>query len=316
MDLKSLIPSYQRHEQETFKFKFTVFTPVYNCENTIERVHKSLLNQTFKDFEWLIINDGSSDNSNEIIEKIVETSPLNIVYINNPVNGHKMKCFIQAVSLAQGEFLLTFDGDDKCTLDALYIFNNEYENIPEHLKERLSAVTGLCKDQYGNQIGDSFPKDSFYSNSFQTHAIHKLKGEKWGFTKTSILKGIKVNPVILTKGFIPESLIWNLIAKEGYQTKYINAITRVYYIDVNDSLSSMSLNKRSFGSIINCIAIFNWFFSDNYLKAPHYFLKNIYVLLRASKYQSFSLKNYIEALNSTLLKILIITLWPFRKFMK
>lgn len=313
MILRDLIPTYQKLPESTYQYKFTVFTPVFNCEQTIASVHQSLVNQSFKDFEWLIINDGSTDNSHNVIQNIIKTSPLTIHYINNIENQHKMTCFIQAISEAKGELLLTFDGDDECLPDALKIFNEEYSNIPENLRDKVCAITGLCQDQFGNRIGDMFPEDPFFSNTFKSYVIDGVMGEKWGFTKTNVLKGVQVNPKILSRGFIPESLIWTLIAKEGYITKYINKVLRIYHIGDDSSLSSMSLKKRAFGSVINCIAGFNWFYSSYRFKTPKYFLKNIYVLLRASKYLPYHLKDYLNAIDSKVLKFLILILWPFRK---
>jgi glycosyltransferase involved in cell wall biosynthesis len=316
MDLRQLIPTYNKIAEETYHYKFTVFTPVFNCEKSIKNVHESLINQTYKNFEWLIINDGSTDNSHTIIDQLIQTSPLSIHYINNVENQHKMACFVQAISLAKGELLLTFDGDDECVPDALKIFNEEYLNIPKKLKDKVSAVTSLCQDQFGNRIGDTYPTDRYYSNSFKSHTIDNIRGEKWGFTKTSVLKGIYVNNRILSKGLIPERIIWDLIAKEGYVTKYINKVLRIYHLDVENSLSSTSIDKRAYGSAINCIAGFNWFFTTYHFKTPKFFFKNLYVLLRASKYLPYNLEDYLNAIDSKVVNFLMVTLWPFRKLMK
>ncbi len=313
MNLKDLVPTYHKIADENYHYRFTVFTPVFNCEKTIRNVHQSLVNQTYKNFEWIIINDGSTDYSHEIIENIVSTSPLSINYINNAKNQHKMACFLEAIALAKGELLLTFDGDDECLPDALNIFNEEYLEIPDSLKNKVCAVTGMCQDQYGNRIGDVYPQDPFYSNTFKSQALDGIKGEKWGFTATSVLKGIRINKQILSKGLIPEGVIWNLVAKEGYLTKYINKTLRIYHVDNENSLSSTSIEKRAFGSVINSIAVFNWFFSKYSFKTPVFFLKNLYVLLRASKYLPYDLKNYLNAIDSSLVKFFIIVLWPFRR---
>ena len=313
MNLKDLIPTYKKIDDQEYEYKFTVFTPVFNCENSIQNVHKSLINQTYKNFEWLIINDGSTDKSHFIIEQIVRTSPLQIHYINNSYNQNKMGCFKEAISLAKGEFLLTFDGDDECYPNALEVFNEEYSKIPDNLKDKFCAVTGLCEDQHGNRVGDTYPTDPFYSDPFKLNAIDGIRGEKWGFTKTNVLKGISISDDIISKGLIPESLIWNLISKEGYQTKYINKILRIYHIGVDNSLSSTSINNRAFGSMVYSIAMFNWFFKNYYFKNPRFFLKYIYVLLRASKYLSYSLKDYLKSIDSKPIKFMIVALWPFRK---
>ncbi|MGJ8593026.1 MAG: glycosyltransferase family 2 protein [Aquaticitalea sp.] len=311
--LKDFIPTYHKIGDQKYAYRFTVFTPVYNCEMTIKNVHQSLVNQTFKNFEWLIINDGSLDNSHEVIEAIVETSPLNIHYINNTLNQHKMGCFIEAIALAKGELLLTFDGDDECVPDALEVFNREYLEIPDSIKHKVCAVTGMCQDQHGNRIGDAFPTDPFYSNTFKSQALDGIKGEKWGFTSTSVLKGIHINQQIFSRGLIPEGIIWNLVAKEGYLTKYINKTLRIYHVDVADSLSSTSIEKRAFGSVIHSLAVLNWFFISYFFKTPIFFFKSIYVLLRASKYLPYNLNDYVRAIDSRFIKFFFIVLWPFRR---
>lgn len=313
MNLKDLIPTYKKIADQEYEYKFTVFTPIFNCEKSIHNVYESLINQTYQNFQWLIINDGSTDKSHSIIEQLVRTSPLNIHYINNSFNQHKMGCFIQAISLAKGEFLLTFDGDDECLPSALEVFHEEYLNIPDHLKDEICAVTGLCEDQHGNRLGDIYPTDPFFSNPFKLNAIDGIQGEKWGFTKTNVLRGISITDDIKSKGLIPEGLIWNLIAKEGYQTKYINEILRIYHIGVDNSLSSTNIKDRAFGSMIYSIAMFNWFFQKYYWQNPRFFLKYIYVLLRAAKFLTYSLQDYLKSIDSKPIKLMIITLWPFRK---
>lgn len=312
-NLKELIPIYQRVEEENYPFTFTVFTPVYNCEKTIKNVHKSLINQTYKNFEWLIINDGSTDASHNIINDLIKTTPLNVHYIHNIENQHKMGCFIQAISLAKGDLLLTFDGDDECMPDALNIFHEEYINVPNNLKDKIVAVTGLCQDQFGNLVGDKYPTDPYYSNTFESQFVDGIHDEKWGFTKTTILKGIRFNDQIISKGLIPESIVWNLIAKEGYLTRYINKILRIYHVDVENSLSTISVEKRAFGSAINSIAAFNWFYTAYLFKAPKFFLKNLYVLLRASKFLPYKLNDYLKAIDSKFVKVILVASWPFRK---
>lgn len=316
MNFRSFTPTFNKEATLSFKYKFTVFTPVYNAQNTIDRVHQSLLNQTFKDFEWLIINDGSSDQSDQAIQSIIKNSHININYVNNKVNKHKIACFMEAIKIANGEFLLTFDADDECVPKALEIFNDEYNSIPEQLKSSTVAVTGLCVDQHNNSIGDSYPTDPYYSNTFETYGVNNIKGEKWGFTKTNILKGINYSNKFIENGYMPEGLIWNLLSVEGFKTKYINKVVRIYYLDTENSISSSSQLKVALGSASHYIANFNWFFNKFFFKAPIFFFKNLYFLLRVSQYLEFNLKTYTTSINSLIVKFFFITLWPFRKFLK
>lgn len=316
MNFRKLIPSYTTQLDSDYPFTFTVFTPAYNAENTIGRVHKSLVNQIFKDFEWLIINDGSTDQTHEIIAAIIESSPLKINYVHKIKNQHKMACFMEAVNIAQGKFLLTFDADDECVPEALQIFNDEYMSIPPHLKSKVSALTGLCIDQWGNMIGQRFPSDPYYSNTFKSHAIDHITGEKWGFTKTNVLRGIVYKDEFVNNGFMQEGIIWNLLANEGFITKYINKVVRIYYIDVKNSISSAPKRNTALGAVIQNLVNLNWFFKDYFFKSPLSFLKNLYFLLRNSAYLDFQLKSYLEALDSIVVKFFFMLLWPFRRLFK
>ena len=309
MIFKTFFPEYISKQPKQFDYRFTVFTPVFNCEDTIERVHKSLLNQTFKDFEWLIINDGSTDDSHEVISEIVSTSELNINYINNPINQHKMGCFMQAIDLAKGEFFLTFDADDECVSDALQVFDAEYNAIPKDLKPNISAVTALCLNQFGEQIGNRYPSQPYYSNTFESYAIAKISGEKWGFTKTNILRNISYSKAFISNGFMPEGLIWNVLSKQGFKTKYVNKPLRIYYIGLEHSISNSGSKKTALGSVVQYIANFNWFFKSHGFKAPLFFLKNLYFLVRSTKYLDFNLKNYTTSIDSYVIKFFFVLLW-------
>lgn len=313
MSFKSYIPHLVQLDATTFEYTFTVFTPVYNAEKTINRVHDSLLNQTFKDFQWIIINDGSTDNSHTIISNIINNSPLNITYINNVKNKHKMACFFQAINLASGTCFLTFDADDECKPHALEVFNNAYNSLSDSELTHTIAVTGLCEDQNGNLIGDKFPESPFMSNPFELNAINNITGEKWGFTKTSILKRIRYDDCFIDNGFMMEGIIWNLLAKHGYQTQYINEVLRIYHINTSGSISSSSEEKTALGAIIYYIVNFNWFFKSHFYRSPLFFLKQLYFLLSKSKYLDFNLKNYTMSIDSNIIKFLFVLLWPIRK---
>ncbi|WP_115839692.1 glycosyltransferase family 2 protein [Winogradskyella sediminis] len=317
MNFKDLMPFYKELKPRSYSYRFTVFTPVFNCEKSILKVHESLLNQTFKDFEWLVINDASTDKSHEVITKLVASSPLKVRYINNLENKHKMSCFLQAIALAEGEFLLPFDGDDECYPHALEVFNNEYEGISENLKPKVGAVTVLCNDQYGNLIGEPFPENPLYCHTFEAKLNKQIIGEKWGFTKTDILKDIVVNPDILGRGYIFESIIWNTVARSGFLTKCVNQKLRIYNVGVEGSIMNTAMtSKNAFGPVLNGLSELNWFFKDYFFKSPIYFLKTLYITLRSSTLLNYPLKAYLKAVDSFILKILIVVVWPFRGFMK
>ncbi|HAF36760.1 glycosyltransferase family 2 protein [Sphingobacterium multivorum] len=87
----------------------SVIMPVYNAEKFLERAIQSILDQTFKDFELIIINDGSKDQSDQIIKSF---SDHRIVYINNEKNLGLTKTLNKGVKLAKGDFIARMDSDD------------------------------------------------------------------------------------------------------------------------------------------------------------------------------------------------------------
>ena len=316
MDFKSLLPEYTAQSEDNFKYRFTVFTPVYNAEETIRRTHRCLVDQTFDDFEWLVINDGSTDGTHEVLTELAETSPLNVRYINNPKNQHKMACFLQAIELADGELLLTFDADDECMPESLQVFNDEFESVDNDKKAKVIAVTGLCVDEHGNQVGESYPTDPYYSDPLELFAIAKVRGEKWGFTKTSALRAIDFDRDIKARGYIPESIIWNLLAKEGFKTKYINKVLRVYHVGIENSISKVGMAKSAYGSTIHYISNFNWFFKSYWYKAPVFFLKTFYYLVRLSRFQDYGLKTYTRSIDPFIIKLMFTFFWPVRSLFR
>ena len=159
-------------------YQFTVFTPTYNRAYSLPRVYESLKRQTFRDFEWLIIDDGSTDNTKKIIQKWQKDNQISIRYYWQE-NSHKKIAFNSAVNKAHGELFLTLDSDDEALPDALKIFYHTWHNIHDNERVNFSAVTALCIDNAGNIIGDQFPSDIFDSNSLETYFCHRIKGLKF-----------------------------------------------------------------------------------------------------------------------------------------
>ncbi|WP_274476233.1 glycosyltransferase family 2 protein [Mangrovimonas aestuarii] len=317
MDLKTLLPVYREHsKKDHYDYAFTIFTPVFNRGNTLKRVFDSLNKQSFKDFELLLINDGSTDNSHEVALKLIETATFPVNYVNNSVNRHKMACIAQGVQLAKGNFFLPFDSDDSCTDNALEVFYREYYNIPDNKRTSVSGVTCLCQDQFGNPVGEPFPESPYYSNTFNNNLVSGKFKEKWGFTKTDVLKNIVIPEPLFSNGYIPEGILWELIAKQGYITKYVNETLRTYYLDTPNRISQRNHQKDAFGMAIYSLAVLNWFHQDYLFKAPKLFTKRVYTLLRASRFLNFNLKDYTEAIENPYLKKLFYSGWPFKRLLK
>ena len=97
----------------TCEHVFTVFTPTYNRARTLERVYSSLEAQTFRDFEWLIVDDGSTDGTRALVYEWQRQGSFAIRYFWQENRG-KHVAFNVAVRESRGEFFLPLDSDDAC----------------------------------------------------------------------------------------------------------------------------------------------------------------------------------------------------------
>jgi glycosyltransferase involved in cell wall biosynthesis len=216
-----------------------VFTPTFNRRSTLHRVCESLRVQTFRDFEWLIVDDGSTDGTAGLVEKWQSESGFPIRYVYQENQG-KPAAFNRGVQEAQGELFLTLDSDDACVPQALERLKYHWDGIPPDEKDKFSAVTVLCKDQDGRLIGDKFPCDVWDSDWIESFFRYKVKGEKWGFHRTDVLKQFPF-PTVPNVKFISEGVLWFTLSRR-FKTRFVNEILRIYHTNDKggDRLTALS----------------------------------------------------------------------------
>jgi glycosyltransferase involved in cell wall biosynthesis len=284
-----------------YKYKFTVFTPCYNSANTIHRVIESLKTQTFRDFEWIIVDDGSTDNLYEKIEKAIAENRFPIRFFRHTCNLGKPSAVNLGVLKAEGEFFLPIDADDSFALDALEVFFAAYNAFSEEIQKNVSGVMAHCKDQYGVFIGTPFSLSSsiavetpFVSDLFEMIYKHKVEGEKWWFVKTDIMKEFPYNTVV--DKFVTESTVWFAVANK-YKTIFVNKTLRTYYRDENPQRLSKNTKKRyPAGFVYYYQEIIN-----HYMKKMHlsfFDILRVYKnLIKSSLYAKLKIASVIRGLN-------------------
>jgi glycosyltransferase involved in cell wall biosynthesis len=226
---------------------FTVFTPTYQRASTLPRVKAALEAQTFGDLEWLIVDDGSTDGTPELVEGWLASSRLDIRYIWQE-NAGKHVAFNRGVREARGELFLTLDSDDECVPEALEIFLSRWHSIPESERGSFSAVTGLCVDEAGNIVGQPFPRDPYDSDPLHIYFGGVGRGEKWGFQRTDVLRAFPY-PEPAGVRFISEAVVWFAIARE-YKTRYVNDRLRTYHADVTGARLSHLNRTTALGRLV------------------------------------------------------------------
>jgi glycosyltransferase involved in cell wall biosynthesis len=110
---------------------FSIIVPVYNKEKYIDRAILSILNQDFQDFELIIVNDGSTDNTVNIINKYLKQSS-KIVLVNHLKNESLHMARMDGVAAANGKYILFLDGDDYFAKNAFSILYDETQKSPEY----------------------------------------------------------------------------------------------------------------------------------------------------------------------------------------
>ncbi|VFR20909.1 Dolichol-phosphate mannosyltransferase in lipid-linked oligosaccharide synthesis cluster [plant metagenome] len=224
-------------------YLFTVFTPTFNRAHTLGRVYASLRAQTCTDFEWLIVDDGSTDGTEALVRGWMAEAPFPLRYLTQD-HGHKKAAFNRGVREANGELFVALDSDDEMPADALAILAQAWEAIEPSARARYSAITGLCARPDGTVVGDAYPSDVFDSSPIDMYFRHDVHGEKFGFQRTDVLARFPFPEHI--QGFVPESLVWWAIAREGYATRFINRVVR-YYHDTPGALSGESARSNAPG---------------------------------------------------------------------
>ncbi|WP_422012293.1 glycosyltransferase family A protein [Roseateles sp.] len=219
---------------------FTIFTPTFNRAHTLGRVYASLCAQTLQDFEWLVVDDGSTDNTANLLEAWKQQGLIQLRY-SVQANGGKHRAFNRGVREAAGEFFLTLDSDDSCDPDTLLALNDTWKAIPAELRDDFSGVSCLCRSESGIVLEGALPHSHIDGHPFAVLAELGRTAEMWGFHRTEILKSHPF-PEFQGERFCPEGLIWNRLARR-YQSRFINRALRVYH-DTKDNLSSRATFLR------------------------------------------------------------------------
>jgi glycosyltransferase involved in cell wall biosynthesis len=204
---------------------FTIFTPTYNRVATLPRLYESLQAQTFKDFDWLVIDDGSTDGTPELFRALTAAGGGRVQYLHHP-NVGKHRTMNRGIRLAKGHLILALDSDDLLVPNALERFLFHWNAIPEGDRDRFVGVSAHTKDLVsGKLIGTPFPTSPFDSDSVESEAWYGVTGDKQGFHVTDILRRYPF-PEIDGERHISEGIVWNRIAL-SFKTRYVNEVLAI-----------------------------------------------------------------------------------------
>ena len=289
---------------------FSICTPCHNSANTIKSVHQSMENLEYKNFEWILINDASSDETSSIIYEIMESSDIDIKFYDLEENRMVTYCYHLAAEVAEGEFLIYLDHDDSIKPNALNRFLHHWNNISNEDKQDLAGMISLCEDQRGDVVGQEFPESPYISNFFDLIFSDGIRGEKFFCYKTKLMKE---NNFVLVDRYVPESFVMWKIAK-NYNTIFFNESLRVYNLpDLRDTnLSNMSQDEYPKGFRLGYLDLLNNFPNKLYFK-PYTLITFIFKYCRFSLKAKISYSQSSKDLSVILFKLIFCLIYPFMK---
>ena len=199
----------------------SVFVPTYNRGKLLKRVYESLKLQTYRDFEWVIVDDGSTDDTAKIVQGWISENAFPIQYIRKP-NGGKHTTINPGVQAAKGQYMVILDSDDWLAPNALERLLKCWEEIPDNQRPQFSGLAGLCAYPDGKIIGDRFPQDVFDSDAVELTYNLNIHGDKISIARTDVMREF---PFLFQdlRGLVTESLVWNRIAQH-YKQRCVNEV--------------------------------------------------------------------------------------------
>lgn len=216
----------------------TVLTPTYNREKTLRRAYESLVAQTNQDFEWIVVDDGSTDDTKALIEDFIAESKLDIKYIYK-TNGGKHTALNVGTEAANGELLLILDSDDYLSDDAIALSYEYWEKYKNDDK--------ICGMTFLRHIENPIYKDKLFeecvSDMIEFKYNRGILADMCEVMRTDILRQYPY-PVFENERFLSEVIAVGEISKK-YKTAYIPK--EIYFTEYLDT----GLSQNWFKLVIN-----------------------------------------------------------------
>ena len=246
----------------------TVFTPTYNRAYILQRCYESLVRQTSKDFIWLIIDDGSTDNTKSLVDQwIKEKNEFEIRYVYKE-NGGMHTGHNKAYELIDTKLNVCIDSDD-------FMPNNAVELIidfwSKYGSDRYSGIVSLDNDDKGNIIGTKLPD----KKSIKLCDFYDMggKGDKNLIYRTDIMKKYPPYPEFQGEKFVPLDYKY-LLADQEYDLLILNEPTcTVEYMEDGSSRNMFRQyykNPRGFSFMRKVHMIYDKKFINKFKNCIHY----------------------------------------------
>jgi len=218
----------------------TIFTPTFNRAYCLGQCYDSLVNQTSNDFIWLIIDDGSSDNTKELVDSWIAEGKIDIHYHyqdNLGMHGGHNKAY----SLIQTELNVCIDSDDFMPDDAVEKIVTFWA---ENKSSKYAGLIGLDADKSGNIIGTKIPEDLKETTVLDLYQKHNVIGDKKLVYRTEVVKQYPPYPIFEGEKFVPLGYLYQQIDQD-YKVLALNEVLCIVeYMQDGSSLNMLKQYRR------------------------------------------------------------------------
>lgn len=250
------------------KENITVFTPTFNRAFCLHQVYESLLRQTNPKFKWLVIDDGSSDNTEEIVNDWIKEGKIKIVYIYQENQGmHGV--YNTAYKNIDTELNICIDSDDYLADNTIDLIHRKWE---EYGSNQYAGLVGLDAKFSGKIIGSRFPESLNSSSLEDLYHKHKVPGDKKLVYRTEVVRSYPEYPLFEGENFVPHGSLFVQIDKD-YELLCLNEI--LVYVEYLEDGSSRNIFKQ-------------------YRRHPKGFRYSRLIQMKYSKYWKVKLKNMVH----------------------
>ena len=210
--------------------RITVFTPTYNRAYIIENLYRSLQKQTFTDFEWLVVDDGSTDDTKDLFARWqAEENPFPIRYYKK-TNGGKHRAVNCGLDLAAGEIFFTMDSDDVLTADSLGKIDQWFcEIADDETLAGIAANKGFSETETVNHFfsASELDRSLLDMSTYQENGQYVLNGERAIAFYTDYHRKYRF-PEFDGENFMTEAVVYNRMAADGKRMRFYNDIIWIY----------------------------------------------------------------------------------------
>jgi glycosyltransferase involved in cell wall biosynthesis len=296
----------------------TIFTPTFNRCNLIHRIYDGLVAQTCHQFVWIVVNDGSSDDTDRVVQSMVNQNEIPILYINQP-NGGKHIALEAAINETVSEFFFDMDDDDIYSPEAVNTFLAEWSIIRNEGKyDSIGAIRTLTREEDRIVANKSFD-ESLYGTRVDQTTLESNYIKHEGFEnctcyRTEALKDVDLFP----KGYwmhdqhkhLTEG-IWQGRFARKYKCRYYFVVLREYRHDTETSILRGDKSRQHYVNMfINTKMILDEQLDYN-LKSPITLFKDIAIVSILRRKLRIPLSELLKNTKSGFLKASYVACTPF-----